>query len=253
MMSKRVYVGVDTTAGKRPATVAVLDKYLNVSALKNLSMDDAAAFLTGYEDAYCGIDAPSQVNPGLLAKPTYRKSVELPPRRTNYAGYRTAEFELRRRRIYIYNTPTDVDEAPGWMTTGWNLYATLEEAGFVLYPGQGARLMAEVYPHGCYTVLLGKRPLRKNLLEGRIQRQLMLLAYGIDVPDPMKVMEEWTRHRFMQGEVYDRGLYSHDQLDALMAAYTMYLLDRHPSQITALGDPADGQVLLPVASLKERY
>lgn len=252
-MSKRVYIGVDTTAGKRPATVAVLDRYLNIVALKNLSMDDTAAFITEYKASSCGIDAPSQVNPGLLAEPAYRERVELPPRRTNYAGYRTAEFELRRRRIYVYNTPTDMDDAPGWMMAGWGLYATLGESGFVLYPEQGAKLMAEVYPHGCYTVLLGKRPLKKNRLEGRIQRQLMLLEYGIDVPDPMKVMEEWTRHRFIQGEVYDKGLYSHDQLDALMAAYTMYLLDRHPKQTTALGDPTDGQVLLPVASLKERY
>ena len=51
------------------------------------------------------------------------------------------------------------------------------------------------------------------------------------------------------------GLLVHDELDALVSAYTAYLAARHPERITLVGDPAEGQIVVPVppAEFKDVY
>jgi hypothetical protein len=39
----------------------------------------------------------------------------------------------------------------------------------------------------------------------------------------------------------------------VVAAYTAWVAANHPEQITRLGDAQEGQIVLPVAELKERY
>ncbi len=73
------------------------------------------------------------------------------------------------------------------------------------------------------------------------------------MPDPMMALEEWTRHHLMRGQLNMADIYSHDELDALAAAYTAYVLAREPHNTTAVGDPAEGQIILPTGALKERY
>ena len=111
----------------------------------------------------------------------------------------------------------------------------------------------EVYPHACYCALLGQVPLPKNTFEGRIQRQLALVEQKLDVPDPMDLFEEITRHRLLQGILPVGELYAQGELDALAAAYTAWLAATYPSKVTALGDPAEGVVIVPAAELKRHY
>ena len=43
------------------------------------------------------------------------------------------------------------------------------------------------------------------------------------------------------------------ELDALLAALTAYKAVHAPNEVTLLGDLQEGQIVLPVAPLKERY
>ncbi len=43
------------------------------------------------------------------------------------------------------------------------------------------------------------------------------------------------------------------ELDALVAAFTAWKASLHPEQVTCLGHPDEGRVVLPVAELKSRY
>jgi predicted nuclease with RNAse H fold len=248
-----VFIGVDTTAGVRPMTVVVLDNDLNIIDLSSKPALEVVDIIAAYPRAICGVDAPIMPNRGLLADPAYRASVDLPSNQSNYRDYRVCEFELRRRGMYIYHTPADPDRVPRWIAAGWELYNRLRAVGFVDYSQPGPRRMFETYPHGAFTTLLEKRPYPKTGIEGRIQRQLLLYHEGVDIPDPLFVLQSWTPHQFLTGSLDMARIHTHDELDALVAAYTAYLLDCEPQHTVAVGDERDGQIVLPTGDLLDYY
>ncbi len=254
-----VYIGIDPTAGRRPMHYAVLDGELNRLVEGSGAAEEVLAVAMAQPAATVAIDAPQSPNGGLLATPEQRRLVGLPPHSQTWSGYKLCEYELRRRGIGLYSTPTDPAAAPRWMQMGFRLYDGLREAGFVPYAPSvpAARRVLEVHPHACYTVLLGHLPQRKDSLEGRLQRQLVLLQEGLDVLDPMEALEELTPHRLLaaSGAFVLPGLLDHDALDALVSAYTAYRADREPQAVTLVGDPVEGQIVLPIApaDLKPRY
>jgi predicted nuclease with RNAse H fold len=253
MSDAPVYIGIDTTAGGRPITLAVLDNALRVRQLDALPLDAVVEAVLAYPTAVCGIDAPIGRNSGLLADPDYRVRRNLKPHRDRYSNYRVCEFELRRRGIYVYNTPSEESRVASWMQTSWQLYDRLRSAGYVDEPQRGPRRLFETYPYAIFTVLAGTRPYPKNSIEGRLQRQLILYEEGVDLYDPMRVLEEWTRHHLRAGRLNMEGIHEHDALDALAAAFTAYVLDREPQRTIAVGDPAEGQIVLPAPSLQDAY
>jgi predicted RNase H-like nuclease len=95
--------------------------------------------------------------------------------------------------------------------------------------------------------MLGRLPLAKLTLEGRLQRQLVLYRAGVEVLNPMEALEELTAQHLLEGRVELPGLLGHDALDALAAAYTAYLAATEPDEVTRLGDEVEGQIVVPVA------
>jgi predicted RNase H-like nuclease len=244
-----VFIGIDLTADQRPHNYALLEGDLRVVAQGAGKFDEIVDVITAQPTVMVAIDAPQSPNSGLMADPARRTQLGLPPHGKTWANCKVCEYELRQHGIGLYFTPRTVEAAPPWMQTGFRLYNALRAEGFELY-GAGShtpRRMLEVHPHGCFTVLLGQRPLRKDTLEGRLQRQLILYDEGLAVPDPMEALEEITRHHVRQGLATLPGLLSHDELDALVAAYTAFLAVQQPERITAVGDEAEGQIILPVA------
>lgn len=254
MSDSMVYIGIDTTAGSRPATLAILDSDLRILHLKHQLVDEIVQTVNEYPRSVCGVDGPIGHSQSLLSDKTYRQRLGLKPG-ASYSGYRVCEYELRRRGVHIYKTPTDRSKAASWMRLSWQLYDQLRGLGFVEYPHAGPRRMFETYPHATFTMLIKKRPFRKSTLEGRMQRQLLLYEQGVGVPDAMEVFEEMTRHRILVGELILKDLLDDDQLDALAAAYTAYVFEREPHNVSAIGDATEGQILIPVPvhDLKELY
>ncbi len=103
-----------------------------------------------------------------------------------------------------------------------------------------------------YAALLGVLPLPKLTLEGRLQRQLALQDQRINVVDPMRIFEEFTRHRLLKGILPLDDLLSPGELDALLGAFTAWKSGLHPDQVERVGDAEEGQVVMPVV-LKESY
>jgi predicted nuclease with RNAse H fold len=252
-----VYIGLDPTAGRRPINYAILDADLRLAARGLGKKEKILDVIAAYDSAVVAIDAPQSPNGGLMAEAARRENYGLPPHTRTWADYKVCEYELRRRGIRLYNTPGEAEAAPRWMQLGFELYAALKEMGYALYGAgaSGQRTLLEVHPHACYTVLLGHVPLRKDSLEGRMQRQLALYREGVDAPDPMKAFEEITRHHLLEGALTLPGLFTHDELDALVSAYTAYLAARQPERVTPVGDAVEGQIIVPVASteFKEMY
>lgn len=257
MQSDTVFIGIDPTAGKRPMNYAVLDGDLRPVAGAGGGFDEVLAAILSYPSAVVAVDAPQSPNGGLMANPEYRAGLNPRPNGRTYSQYKVCEYELRRRGIGLCSTPGDAAAAPSWMQMGFRLYAALAAVGFEFFrPGSAApRQVLEVHPHACFSVLLGHLPLRKDALEGRLQRQMLLYREGVAVGDPIGALEEMTPHHLLAGTLELPGLLSHDELDALVAAYTAYLAGSSPDQVTRVGDEGEGQIIVPVApaELKTLY
>jgi hypothetical protein len=248
------FIGIDPTAGVRPFTYAALDHERGLLALGSGTMDEVLAFVAGQRAAFVAVCAPRCPNQKVMEKAEVRQELIPRPRPGRWVNFRMVEYQLRQHNISIPQTPSDECECQNWVRNGFTLFRRLESLNYTPYPQDDApRQCFEVYPHASYTVMLGRSPFPKHSLEGRLQRQLILYENKVDIPYPMRVFEEITHHRLLQGFLPLEGLYTPDELDALVGAYTAWLAAANPDQITLLGNTEEGHLLLPLAELKERY
>ena len=251
-----IYVGIDPTAGRRPAMLAALDDDLRIVHIGPMDVDGVLDFIDGRPGAVVAVDAPQSPNRRLMRRPEVRRRLGLPPRGGSFAEWKVCEVELRRRNLRIYATPSEPSAAPRWMRAGFALYRRLAGLGFAFFRAGEAppqRMMIEVHPHACFAVLLGHRPLRKANLEGRLQRQMVLYLEGLDLRNPVHTLEELTRQHLLSGSLPLEGLHNHDELDALVAAYTAFLVHQKPARVCQVGDVREGLITLPAAGLKDHY
>ncbi|MBI2333383.1 MAG: DUF429 domain-containing protein [Chloroflexi bacterium] len=126
--------------------------------------------------------------------------------------------------------------------------------GFKKYPADNMpHQILESQPHAAFCVMAGSVPHAKPSLEGKLQRQLLLYEAGLRIKDPMDFFEEITRHKMLKGIWPLDMLYLPEQLDAMAAAYTAWLTIHKPENISTVGDPAEGLIVLPEKTLKEKY
>lgn len=252
--SHTTFIGIDPTAGERPFTYAALDADLRILALGQGDMAEILAFVGGQRAAVVAISAPRRPNQGVMNRPEVRESLSPPPRPGRWTNFRLVEYQLRQHNLYIPQTPADVEDCPNWMRQGFTLFNRIEEFQYQTFPdGDAAHQCMEVYPHASFAVLLEHIPFPKHSLEGRLQRQLVLHDKKVDLPNPMRIFEEITRHRLLQGILPLDDLYPVEELDALVCAYTARIAALNPDQVVLLGDAEEGQIVLPAVKLKKHY
>jgi hypothetical protein len=248
------YLGIDPTAGDRPIVFAAIDDTLTLQALGQGSLEDVVAFAAGQQQVVAAICAPRRPNTGIMSDEKFRQTLSppLPPGR--WMNFRVCEYLLRQHNLHIPRTPRNGEKIPGWMENGFKLFQRLDELGFQPLQNDGTdHQTIEIYPHASFSALLGKKPFPKNTIEGRIQRQLILFDLKMNVPDPMLFFEEITRSRLLRGFLPTEGLFNPGELDALAGAYTAWLTRHRPGDIQRFGDKQEGEILLPINPLKQRY
>ncbi|HBY08861.1 MAG TPA: hypothetical protein DEH22_14190 [Chloroflexi bacterium] len=254
LFNETTFIGIDPTAGKQPMAYAALDRDLNPLALGEGDLDAVTAYVGGQQAAFVAVNAPRRPNQGLLKRPEIRDALHPVPRPGRWEGFRVAEYQLYQHNIRTPRTRAQKDKCPAWMQVGFDLYKRLESLDYKPYPqSDSSRQWLEVYPHAAFSVLLGCQPFPKNTFEGRVQRQLLLHNQGLQVPDPMRIFEEITRYRLLQGILPLDGLYTARELDALVAAFTAWVAATTPEAITRLGRPEEGEIILPGAELQSKY
>jgi len=251
---KATFIGIDPTAGEKPFVYAAISHDLKLLALDSGSIDDTLAFTAGQRQAVVAVCAPQNPNMGLMKKEKVRDSLSPKPNPGRWENFRVVEYMLRQHNIRIPQTAALEEDCPNWMKMGFTVFERLRELGYQQYPNyDGERQYLEVFPYACYTVLLKLFPFHKASLEGRLQRQLVLYENRMDVPDPLRIFEEITQHRLLSGVLPLENLFSPGELDALIAAYTAWMVVNRTQDVMVLGDKNEGQVVLPVHKLCTHY
>lgn len=254
LFNNAIFIGIDPTAGERPMTYAAIDHDLQLLALSKGDMNAVLAYSGGQKSAFVAINGPRRPNQGLMKDEEYRQGLNPQPNPGRWTSFRVAEYLLFQRNIRIPMTAGEVNECPAWMGVAFTLFRRLKEFGYEEFPREGAEQQTlEVYPHASFTALLERIPFRKHSLEGRLQRQLVLHSAALEVPDPMRIFEEITRYRILQGVLPLDKLYSVEELDALVAAYTAWMAAHREEDIVQIGDPEEGEIILPGGNLKKKY
>ncbi len=251
--NQRAYIGIDLT-GKKAFTYAVLDDDLGLLALAAGEMEDLLAFIGGQASAVVAINAPARPNQGCVRALLEKESLASGKSAPRGADMRLAEYELRQRGIKVAATPSHPKHCPSWMRSGFALYEKLTSLGFVPYSDDDAtHQILETHPQAGFIALTEGSLLSASTLEGRLQRQTVLYGEGLGIRDAMDFFEEITRHKLRQGILPMEHIYAGGQLDALLAAYTAWLVATKPKSVCVLGDEDEGKVYLPVSELKSKY
>jgi len=253
ILTDSLYVGIDPASGRKDFSYAVLDSNLNLANLADADMEELLDFLDKPEVTFVAVNAPTRVNRGLVKEKLSGGSAN-PGRTLRGSDIRLAEYELRERGITLTGTPSREEFCPSWMQAGFDLYKKLFEMDFKIYEAGGAtKQVLETNPYACFCALLEGTPFPKSTLEGRLQRQLILYDKGLHITDPMSFFEEITRFRLMKGILPEDILYPSEQLDVLVAAYTAWLAAHRSEETVGIGDKSEGQVILPVREVQDKY
>lgn len=254
LFDKTLFIGVDPSGGRKPFTYAALDQHGKLAALKDGEVEDVLAFIAGQPGAVVAVNAAPRPSMGLVRQDKLEQN--LPPLGISGRSLdmRLAEHQLRERGINVAMTPSRKEFCANWVQAGFDFYRRLDGLGFVPYPMLDAPYQwLETHPHAVFCALLGQLPLAKPTLEGRQQRQLVLYEQGLGIRDPMEFFEEITRHKLLKGILPLDQIYTAEELDAIAAAYMAYMVIRHTERTGSVGDAQEGQVFLPVSSLKAKY
>ncbi len=244
------FIGVEIVRAsgrlRRAFVYTALDADLKLLAICHGDIDEVLCYLGGQKSAYVAFNTPRAPNNGALNNTGVYQSMfpfELSSQKINA---RACEYLLRKQGFKIEFTPDKPGDCPKWMQRGFKLYRHLETFGFNAYPHQnGSHHSLETRAEAIYWRLLQNHPPLPDSLEGRLQRQLILHDHQLPVPDAMNFFLEVTRYKLMRGALPDQDILSIEELNAMAAAYIAWQAALHPDQIELLGDPEEGQIILP--------
>jgi hypothetical protein len=208
-----LYLGIDpASASRRPSAFAVLDDQGSLRDLGLVREDgDILALARRWRPRYLAIDAPLSLPRGMCCL-----EENCPCAAASTDGLRAAERALLKEGIGLFRTTKrSIIKAMVYRAIG--LRRALEERGYAV---------VEVYPYASKVRLFGRLIPKKTTKAGR----------------------QWLRQRLeglVPGLREHEGRLGHDELDAIVAAYTAYLHGQ--DQAEAMGDPQEGVIYVPRA------
>jgi len=205
------YLGIDPASGpQRPSAFAVLD---DQGSLHDLGLvredDDILALARRWRPRYLAIDAPLSLPKGMCC---LEESCPCAPASPD--GLKAAERALLKEGIGLFRT-TKRSIIKAMVYRAIRLRRALEERGYAVM---------EVYPYASKVRLFGRPIPKKTTKAGR----------------------QWLRQRLeglVPGLREHRRSLSHDELDAIVAAYTAYLHGQ--GQVEAVGEREEGAIYVP--------
>ncbi|MCT4634108.1 MAG: DUF429 domain-containing protein [Firmicutes bacterium] len=227
------FIGIDVH--KDGLMVACINENLEILILEEMTREEFYKFASEEKIQIIAIDAPLGPNIGLMDDEIYRKNLD-----TNINGHynkKVSEYKLSKMGIRAFSTPKNLGELVGWkswMKIGFELNDRLISMGYHKISSDRMdnveRGIIEVFPHGSFKVLLGKRPEKKSTIEGINQRKSILEEVGFSDID--KYLLNISRKL------------ATDKLDSLIGAYTALKIFK--KQSVFVGDSLEGEIALPL-------
>ena len=242
-------IGIDIASSRRPFSYAALDNSKRLLALGQCQILEILAFCSGQEQAVIALNAPLQINQGLMQQDDIRRQLTPPPASGHWTELRVAEYQLHQAGIHVPHTPTHSKDCQVWMQHGFTLTQNLTSYHYQPYPTDNApRQLLETQADALFHILTGQAPVDVKTLEGRLQRQLMLFDQKLPVSDPMELFEEITRYRLLHGELSINHVLSGGELNALSAAHVAWMAVHQADQLQPFGMAQEGLIYLPLSS-----
>ena len=247
-----VFVGIELTNSRNGFTCAILDRARHILRMGIMTPLEWQNLLDSCNSIIAAVNSPLTLNHGYMADPESRQKLSVVPPKNRYTEMRVCEYELILRGLTPTRTPRDVSRFTSSLQKAIKFSSEMGMNDFSYWPSLNSRRqMFETQPDACFWALLGVKPFASMSLEGRIQRQLALQAKNIPVPDAMEFFEEITRYRLLSGKLPDEKILSPQLLNALAAAYTAWVAGNRPAEYTRIGEPDEGFIVLPVATLSK--
>jgi len=240
LFDEEVFIGLDINpSGRNQAWVAINTKK-EVLTFQKTSLDKLLTFSKNIPRVMIGLETPATrskngkpVLPGLEYSsqpagwilPAWQENLENrnihPPAGGNHGNpkYQSAEYAEFYRQVFMLDHISIINV---------NAYSSL-------------------------CCLLTHTPLPKSSLEGKIQRQLILLEQGINLPDPMVYFEELTRFKLLRCALPQKIILPLPELNTLFCAITAWKEKNEPENALQIGNPPDSCITLPVSELQESY
>ena len=248
-------IGIDIAPSRRPFSYAALDSEKRLLAMGQCQILEVLAFTSGQQQAVIALNAPFRPNQGLMQQDEVRKSLSPRPTGSHWTDLRVAEYQLHTAGITIPHTPSREKDCHTWQRHGFTLAHNFADYGFRQYaPSEDAPLqMLETQTDAVFHLTTGFAPVEDKLLEGRLQRQLLLHEHNLPVIDPMDLFEEITRFRLLKGELAINNVLSTGELNALTAAWLAWLAVNEPEKIQKFGVAEEGEIYLPLAKEEQGF
>ena len=242
-----IFIGVEVSADRtRPFTYAAIDADLAIHALGSGNLNDAYAFLAGQSKALAGVNSPMGTSKGLVSREEIKKRLSANSYLGKWANLRLVELELLERGVRVPRTPDSIKSSPRWMKLGFQFFEELNKLGYATFPNPSSeKQFFECQGEAAFWNLLGHAPLKEGSLEGCLQRQMVLFLAGLPIPNAMNFFEGVTRHRLLNNQLPMDMVYSANELNALIAAFTAYLCGTQPNAVIPIGAKEEGIIYLP--------
>jgi hypothetical protein len=248
-----IYLGIDPTVGRAQFVYAALDEDGKIEALGSGKLNAVLAYAAGQSQAWIAVNGPRGVNQGLTDAANTQQALFNEPGNAAWNNLRLAEAELIARGLESTRTAATPEQCSPWMRTAFELYRQLARLGYQpLTDTSIARGLIEVQANAAFGSLAAASLFEARALEGRLQRQLILNIEGLPLRDPMDFFEEITRHRLLKGVLPFDMVYPTHELNALVAAHTLWLARHQPQRVLTLGDAQEGQLWLPIPEPPEK-
>lgn len=243
-----IFFGIDIRNQPVPYTYLALDATNQPVASGKCDRDDLLAVIASFEPVRVAINAPLNLNIGLLRRGGKKKS--FPGR---YPNMRAIEYAFAQHDIPIYHTPDEMRKCHLFMKLGIRLGRILTQQDFKRFPVEDTpKQFMEVPADVAYWALSSADIVDETNLIGRLQRQLILYDLYLPVKNPMNFFEEVTRYRLKHGLIPEEPVLSTEELNAWITAYTALLTVRTPEKIKILGNTEEGEIVLPTLPEHEK-
>jgi hypothetical protein len=221
------FLGIHLSENRHTLTFAALDGERRILALASGGVEEGMAYAAGAGSALICLDVPYGQD-GSTIREWEQDNPHSPP-----------SWSITRK-------PGAPHHSAAWKLRGRAVYQQLADHGYRPFPVvEAPRQWLESQPEAGFCCLLGQRPLPADTLEGRMQRQMALVAQDLGLPNPMDFLEEITRHKLLTGQLPLEMISPQAELDALVLALTAWRMGTQPEEGSQIGPGGEHTLYLP--------